>query len=349
CVGDTTILSANFNITTYYEWTINDPSGMANVLYTSNTELAIVWVKSGTMCLDISAINKCGESNSVKCLTVIPESNATLFPDSTICEGDSIWLIAVNTFKPDNQFTWYADGVEDTSRYVALGGTDSLHVSPSDITTYVVKIDNGCPDWDTVVVDVVKRPNVVSQFDDICIGDSTQLNASVLNAQSYTWSPATGLSDISIIDPMAGPIVPTTYTVAIVYDSICPNLMDTFFLDVNSPDISAGGDATIFKGDGVTIYAGGGVDYVWFPTAGLSSPNNYETFASPDTTTTYYVVMTDFNGCSDTDSVTIEVVSYKFGPEVPDAFTPNGSGDPTNDLLYVFDVLGDEGDAVAEI
>ena len=88
---------------------------------------------------------------------------------------------------------------------------------------------------------------------------------------------------------------------------------------------------------------------MWTPEAGLDNPNVANPMATPDFTTTYVVTITDANGCVDIDSLTIEVISFQFEPEVPDAFTPDGSGPSSNDRLYVHDVLGREGDALETV
>ena len=83
------------------------------------------------------------------------------------------------------------------------------------------------------------------------------------------------------------------------------------------------------------------------PEAGLSCNDCPSPIASPDTTTTYIVTITDIDGCVDYDTITIRVVIL----EVPDAFTPDGDG--INDLLYVYNFLGSrvdvKGDALESL
>jgi len=50
--------------------------------------------------------------------------------------------------------------------------------------------------------------------DTICIGESTQLNASGSQNGAYTWTPTTGLSNPDIANPIAIPNTTTTYTVS---------------------------------------------------------------------------------------------------------------------------------------
>jgi len=45
--------------------------------------------------------------------------------------------------------------------------------------------------------------------------------------------------------------------------------------------------------------------YRWFPTSGLSAPNAQTTFTEPESTTIYFIEITDYYGCRDTDSVVV--------------------------------------------
>jgi hypothetical protein len=71
--------------------------------------------------------------------------------------------------------------------------------------------------------------------------------------------------------------------------------------------IDAGQDETICSGDSTLLDVAGGVTFAWSPTTGLSNAAISNPFASPTTTTTYYVTATDADGCVGIDSVTVFV------------------------------------------
>ena len=79
------------------------------------------------------------------------------------------------------------------------------------------------------------------------------------------------------------------------------------------PDVGATIDADtsiMCGGDSVQLYSTGGIggaSFTWSPTHGLSDPNSANPLASPDTTTTYTVVVAE-GGCSDTLSVQLSVI-----------------------------------------
>jgi len=71
------------------------------------------------------------------------------------------------------------------------------------------------------------------------------------------------------------------------------------------PQITLGNDTALCTGDSVQLIAGGGIAYSWIPSTGLSADSIPNPWAGPADTTIYYVIVTDSNGCSDTDSIII--------------------------------------------
>jgi gliding motility-associated-like protein len=70
----------------------------------------------------------------------------------------------------------------------------------------------------------VNPPPVLTMGPDLTIanGASTSLNVSVSgNIVSYQWTPATGLNDAAIKDPVASPSTTTTYTLLVIDDNNC--------------------------------------------------------------------------------------------------------------------------------
>ena len=65
---------------------------------------------------------------------------------------------------------------------------------------------------------------------------------------------------------------------------------------------------TICGGDFAQLSASGGVSYLWYPATGLINSNSAFPKAFADTTTTYFVKITDLNGCTFEDSLTVEVI-----------------------------------------
>ncbi|MEM6344659.1 MAG: gliding motility-associated C-terminal domain-containing protein [Bacteroidota bacterium] len=177
--------------------------------------------------------------------------------------------------------------------------------SPTTTTTYTAFITDqyGCVWQDTIRVTVNQLPLVDAGLDQIlCPGGNVQLQAT--GAVTYVWTPATGLSNANIANPIATPTDTTLYTVTGTDANGCVN---TDQVTVTPMQAIASQDVAICIGDTVTISAIGGTTYSWDNAGSLGSPNSATTTAFPTVTTTYTVTVTDPNGCVDTDVITVTV------------------------------------------
>jgi autotransporter-associated beta strand protein/uncharacterized repeat protein (TIGR03803 family) len=152
----------------------------------------------------------------------------------------------------------------------------------------------------------------------ICNEGSTTLSATASGGSgsytSYVWSPG-GATTASIL---VSPASTTAYTVTVTDSYGCTATSPSVTVAVNPVvTANAGPNQSICTGCGVTIGgsptagggSGSGYTYNWSPATGLSSATVANPTASPATTTTYTVTVTDSLGCSSTpSSVTLTVV-----------------------------------------
>ena len=82
---------------------------------------------------------------------------------------------------------------------------------------------------------------------------------------------------------------------------------DTVRITVDTPVISTRADTSICESVTVELNTSGAATYSWSPAAGLSNTAAQSPFATPVTTTEYFVIGTSAFGCTATDSVTISV------------------------------------------
>ncbi len=87
-------------------------------------------------------------------------------------------------------------------------------------------------------------------------------------------------------------------------------------ITVSKVDFFISNDATICRGDSVQLLASGGQTYLWSPAQGLSNPYAPAPLAAPADTTVYTVQIFNDNGCSYTDSLTVNVL-----PQIEENFT----------------------------
>lgn len=154
-----------------------------------------------------------------------------------------------------------------TSAEICLNGGNGFSTTNTLVTPYptlIIDISGWCPgvySWRGVepacgiytpvqTFTVVGTPSPIiinaSVADDlICEGESTQFSASATNGcaggpYTYSWSPAAGLSNPNIANPVATPLSTTTYTLTVSETGTCvaPQTTD-FTITVNEPPTAA--------------------------------------------------------------------------------------------------------------
>jgi hypothetical protein len=250
--------------------------------------------------------NGCTNRDSVS-ISILATPDIDAGEDDAVCIGGTVGLFATGGL-PD-LYVWNDDPT--------LSETDVFNpdATPTTDTEYIVEGTdiNGCSSIDTVLVVVYDLPPVDAGLDDdICIGDSTQLEAS--GATTYTWDSDPTLSDLDIFDPWANPITNKTYTVTGVDDNGCVNTDEVTITVHDLPVIDAGADVSICQGDSTQFDATGGELYIWEFDPTLSNFVIGDPWAKPTVATTYIVEGTDAFGCSNTDEVVVTVLPIPFPP-----------------------------------
>ncbi|OSZ82554.1 hypothetical protein CAP35_04610 [Chitinophagaceae bacterium IBVUCB1] len=227
----------------------------------------------------------------------------------TICEGESAPLTAGGA----TTYTW------SPATNLSCVNCANPTANPTTTTTYTVTgTTNGCSATASLIITVLPKPILYpSQDATICEGTTTQLT--VIGANTYSWSPATGLSCTTCPDPIATPTSTTVYTITGTGPDGCANTANIKVTVNPKPDVNAGEDVTICAGSSVQLNATGGNTYEWLPPANtLSCTNCPNPFAKPAVQTTYTVVGFDNIGCSDTDKVMVSVIDktdITYGPD----------------------------------
>jgi hypothetical protein len=283
------------------------------------------------------------------------------------CTATDQVIVTVNTFQPTanagvdftktcisnvNGLTIGSTSVTgNTYAWTPTTGLSSATVSnptanPTTTTTYTLTTTNtasGCTATDQVLVTVDNQGPTVNAGIDLSKTCVSNVNGATIGmiaiaGNSYTWTPASGLSSTTIANPFANPTVTTTYTVSSTNPTTGCTATDQIVVTVNNtpPTANAGIDATVSCNTNVGGALLGtptvaGNSYSWTPSTGLNSSTLSQPTANPATNTTYNLtVTTTASGCTSTDQVDVTVnttpASANAGPDGSVNCLNNGTG-----------------------
>ncbi len=224
---------------------------------------------------------------------------ASTVEDVNVCHDASVELNSAGGIN----YTWSPDIFLDDAT-----SANPICTPPTNMTYYVtVENAEGCFDIDTVFVNVLPEVIAVAGPDTVlCVGDPLKLHAE--GGVSYLWTPATYLENDTIANPNCFPEATITYIVYVTDANGCTST-DTVDIEINPlTAISNSGDVTICRGDSTTLFAEGGVNYIWTPEPVVPcDPPCAEIIVAPTSTTEYIVQGFDANGCYDIDTITVTV------------------------------------------
>lgn len=292
-----------------------------------------------------SAVGMCVGIDSVFITDV---NGCTVASEVLINEPISISIVV------DSIIDAYCVNTNDGEIYITANGGNSPYVyswasDPSgfadpatdDITglfpmNYIVTVtdNSGCSFSDTLPVDTVNVVFANAGLDSsFCAGSCVDLIASASGTASFTseWFDLSGNSistsdTLQVCETSAGLL---SYVLQI-NDGNCTNT-DTVEVIVNAlPIVDAGQDYYEIYGSVITLggspTASAGASYSWIPSTNFVTPDD-STAANPELNMLedidYVVVVTDSNGCVNSDTVNISVV-----PQItfPNGFSPNNDG-----------------------
>jgi|GEM_PF-817028 uncharacterized repeat protein (TIGR03803 family) len=299
CIGNSTTITAipSGGTAPYgYTWAPNTglavPTGATVTANPSSTQTYTVTVTDGNNCTAYTPI----------VLTVNPLPNVTAnFTSSPICLGNNTMLTASGA----NSYVW-----SPAATLSASVGT-SVTATPTMSTTYsVIGTDgNGCQSTGTtpVVVNTLPAVTVAPTTQAVCAGNAAPMTAS--GANTYTWSPATGLNFTTGSNVSATPATSKTYTVTGTNSTTgCQNTA-TSIVTVNAlPTVTASPSVSpICHGSSSTLTASGATSYTWAPATTLNKSTGSSVVATPTISTTYTVTGTNASGCTNTGTVVVVV------------------------------------------
>ncbi|MBD2716312.1 gliding motility-associated C-terminal domain-containing protein [Microvirga sp. STR05] len=322
CSGIPTTLGTT-SLTGYtYSWSpangLSNTSAAQPVLVLTNTTST---PQAYTYYVTATTAQGCVARDSVR-VTVNPAAVADAGLNRTVCSGIATSIGAASL--TGYSYSWSpATGLSSaTAANPTLTLTNTT--SAQQVFTYILTATNGtnCVNQDTVRIAV--NPAAVANAGlnrDVCSGETTTLGAAALAGYSYSWSPATGLSNATAANPTltltntTGAPQTFNYTLTASTDQNCIST-GTVRVTVNpAPIVNAGADSVLCDRKTITLGSTAltGYSYQWSPATNLSSATTARpVFTAVNTTQTpltltYVVTANTSQNCIGRDTVRITV------------------------------------------
>lgn len=296
-------------------------TGAGNFSWTPNTNIInrnspdpTVFPSSPTTYTVTLEQSGCRRSDTVRVIPVFDFENFISANPATICQEDTLTLTGTAN---RNNVSWRWTPVNT----LATPTGRITRAFPMATTTYSLTSVWGrnCVSQKQVTIPVTPLAIPSAGPDTAyCLG-GTGVGLLASGGTSYQWTPATGLSNPGIANPVARPTVPMNYIVSVGVDGCSRRKTDTVHvLPRAKPALQLTNDTLICIIDTLRITASGSGTVRWMPNYNISSLTSPSTLVSPDTPTKYYIRLTDAFRCFKDDSVFVDVrpdVTVDAGPD----------------------------------
>lgn len=297
-----------------YNW--SGPNGYSSSIGNpsrTNSQLSY----TGTYNVTVTDANGCSGTGS-GAVVINPRPSITASSNSEICSGATLNLTSSPSGgTPPYAFSWSGPGgYVNSSQSPSIAATTTANSG-----TYTVLLTDGntCTATASTVVVVNQSPNAdagtsttVCRSEPLTLGGSPTASS---GTPGYTYSWSGGLPAQS--NPIVNPTSNSSYSLTVTDSKGC-TATSSISVNVNSnPTAEAGSDKTIASCSTVGAVLGGspaasgGVgpySYLWSPGSGLTSTTSANpTVQGIGSTTVYTLTVTDANGCTASDQVTVNV------------------------------------------
>jgi len=334
CLGDTVVLLASANLTDInYTW--KDVSGTllsSTSLYTTTVSTEKILILEGT------DIYGCKDVDTINVRPFVFDYQVTA-PTDSLCNNKPTTL-KLNITNP----LLYSYKWSPAECIISGGNTDAPTVMPVEGKTLkvdIVYLPLGCISSRDFAPKVTKPFDFTLDANSVfCFNQPSMIDLQIDDPSAYTyvWTPA-GLftSPTDIQNPTI--VIDEDQNITVVVTNRISGCKEekTFVakagVDTNV-EVDAQPDFIIFEGEALDLFIANvkpGETYLW-----STGQTTTTITVNPAATTDYTVTVSDINGCTALDNVTVTVRVAKCDESdvfIPNAFSPNGDG--ANEVLYV--------------
>jgi hypothetical protein len=265
-----------------------------------------------------------GFPGGIQTIVITPPQPGSISGSSTVCDGANGLTYSITPLSGSFTYNW---SVPSEAFIVTGQGTNSILVNMGSSSGNVsVVANNACGDGParTLPVTVNPNPSPAPQVSasPVCEGGSVTLQGFPSGMASYSWIGPNGFSS-SDQNPVIDPVQLThdgDYFLSVVSPSGCNGNPNSVHLDVNSSPVASIDEfdnalCNNSTGSAIVSVTGGSTPYSYSWTNGETTQTAFSLPAG-----SYSVTVTDANGCSAIDDVTItEPSAILVVPGVTDA------------------------------
>jgi len=242
------------------------------------------------------------------------EVDFTVSPASA-CSDETVQFQDLSTIAADSIVAW--NWTVDNTTYTDSAFSHEFSTGGDYVVILETTSSFGCVSSAQQTISIFDNPEVdAGENVFLCQGSTTTLNATVQTTDqtAYSWSPALGLSCTDCQSPVANPDNNTIYYVTATSVNGCMST-DSVLVEVSVlPEITStiSQDTTVCEGEDANLMVSSNhvIDtYTWDGAqVGLSCYNCPNPMATPTANTTYVVTMVSTEGCSISDTVTVNII-----------------------------------------
>lgn len=349
CAGTPTEINPDFVADYSYEWSPADGLDDANadnpIFNGDQTSVYYVTVTDNSQTIACEAVDSV-------VVFVHPDLNLTAFGGATACEPTGATL-SVTTDVADATITWYDD--QELTNVIFTGTPDQILTIndplPTGVHVFTAVAEDpstGCTDTSQVFIEIIDITNHLPPTSiDVCAGDTIELNPNGRPDLVYEWTPTDDLdlTTNGAHNPIFTGADSTSYDL-VVSDTLngCSVAL-TVMVNVTPPiNLSASGDTTLCMAVPVPLTAmtdAGDITFAWYdnPEAtGDPIATGAEVMVTPaDGRTVYTVIASNAIGCTESDSLVVELT-----PILAEITPPQVFCEPTDDITIMVTNLNPE-------